>query len=177
MNHAYNSHVDCVERLLREPRVIETIDAQDTHIVTGIVEDATTGGDTALHLLCSNNLGDLAEGKQMLELLIYAGANPSILNDRQETPLDILRRRNPYNTMLTTPLVEHQRTFLLAKAREINDSNHAIAKAKEDAQRKVLAAAPPCLRGRVREQQQQLLLLGLPLPRVDPAAWSCTPLE
>lgn len=59
------------------------------------------------------------------------------------------------------------RTFLLAKAREINDSNHVIVKAKEEAQRKVLATAPPCLRERVREQQQQLLLLGPPPPRVE----------
>jgi hypothetical protein len=41
-------------------------------------------------------------------------------------------------------LKEPERTSLLAKAREINDANHAIAKAKVDAQRNLLTSAPPC---------------------------------
>jgi hypothetical protein len=109
-------------------------------------------------------------------MLLCAGANPTFLNDRKETPLDTLRLYNPDNhtgiALLEGALLEPQRTLLLAKAREINDANHAIAKAIEDAQRKVLASAPTFLRGRVQEQQQQQqqrqhVLLGPPLPRVE----------
>jgi hypothetical protein len=60
-------------------------------------------------------------------------------------------------TLLEHAIAEPQRILLLAKAREINDVNHAIAKAKVDAQRKLLTSAPPCF---------QLLFLPR-LPRVE----------
>jgi hypothetical protein len=116
----------------------------------------------------------MAEKNQIIRMILCAGADPTILNDDQETPLDQLRRLRSDNhagiALLKRAAVEPQRSFLLAKAREINDANYAIVKAKEDAQRKVLASAPTFLRGRVQEQQQQQQqqqLLGPPLARVE----------
>jgi ankyrin repeat protein len=172
----------CVEVLLREPRVIETIDTQGTRECEVLHCKGGEKGDTALHLACKiipfrrrslevrNEF--LREKNQIIEMLLCAGASPTILNSDQKTPLDYLRRFDCDNhtgiALLERALAEPHRILILAKAREINDANHAIAKAKEDAQRKVLAATPACLRERVREQQQQQQLLYLPrLPRVE----------
>jgi hypothetical protein len=138
----------CVELLLKEPKVIETIDTQAT---AGFV----FVGCTALHLACQPGRISVMERKQLLEMLICAGANPTIMNQDRETPLDVLRHDDDDNDAAIALLERAQCIALLAKPRAINDANHAVAKAKEDAQRKVLASAPTCLQGRVREQQQQ----------------------
>jgi hypothetical protein len=170
MSQAFYTKSSCVERLLQEPRVIEAIDTQATRI-----GGLGSVGDTALHLACAAYRGDLTKRTQIIKMLLSAGANPTILNAHEETPLDTLHRYDHDNhaiiALLERAMTEPQRTLLLAKARTINDANHDIAKAKEDAQRKVLAAAPIYLQTRVREQQQQKQqqqqLLGPPLSRVE----------
>lgn len=104
-------------------------------------------------------------------MLLAAGTDPTIFNAQQETPVDTLRRLH-FDNHTDIPLFERaQFMVLLAKPRAINDANHAIVKAKEEAERKVSAAAPTWLKERLREQQQQQqqqhLLLGPPLPRVE----------
>jgi hypothetical protein len=160
MTHAYYVRSGCVECLLKEARVVETIDKQARREI----DEGRVAGSTALHLACSLVFGSRVETKkQILEMLLCAGANPTILNTHKETPLDTLRRNDRNNHTGIALLERAQFMVLLAKPRAINDANHAITKAKEDAQRKVLAAAPTFLQGRIREQQH--LLLG-------PPAWS-----
>ena len=61
-------------------------------------------------------------------------------------------------------LAEPDRVRLLHRARTINDAHHAINKAAEDAvnagespeerREKIIAAAPPCLKGRVERDEE-----------------------
>ena len=68
---------------------------------------------------------------------------------------------SPFHTQ--TALAEPNRVRLLHRARGINDAHHAISKAATDAdnagaspeerREKIIAAAPPCLKGRVASDE------------------------
>jgi ankyrin repeat protein len=70
-----------VAYLLQDPRVEATVNVQ------------SGGGYTALHYACSNVNEMLAAS--IIHLLLHAGANPTITNNRGETPLTLLSRKYP----------------------------------------------------------------------------------
>lgn len=85
MKRAFNENASCVARLLEEPQVIATIDTQATESN----DYYSTKGDTALHLICYEvGVTPVEEQNQILEMLLRAGADPTILNDDQETLMD-----------------------------------------------------------------------------------------
>jgi hypothetical protein len=127
MDLANNMQPSCVERLLQEPAVLATIDTQSTG-----ASARKSIGDTALHLVCLVHTGRKVEAKQILEMLLCAGANPTLLNAQAETPLDVIRQfqRRNYDGIALLELAESRRYLLLAQAFEINDAKHALAKAE-----------------------------------------------
>jgi hypothetical protein len=176
MYQCWYARAFCVERLLKDERVIAGIDLQTTG-------DFKTGC-SALHIGCcsprSNN-----GGLRMIELLLLNGANPSLLDAENRTPLDILRghcpSHHPSVTLLERALPP--RSFWLFKAREMIDVKQAIneAKAKAAAEegegedeggdtgdgekmRKVLATTPPYLKERVQGGQVELPRVGFKQP-------------
>jgi ankyrin repeat protein len=108
----------CVERLLREPKVIETVDQQDIY------------GRTALFLACMKSRNN--ELSNVVKMLLRAGANPTIASNT--TPLAYVRHWQP-NQHALIALLEHATCFLsprivlLSKARHITAAHHALTRA------------------------------------------------
>jgi hypothetical protein len=153
MSLAHTKKPSCVERLLQEPTVLATIDTQTTR-----ASFHSRVGDTALHLACHEQMGQMAEASQVMQMLLCAGANPILLNAEAETPRDIIRHRkyDNYEAIALLKRAESRRYLLLAQAFEINDAKHALAKAEgAQAQRRVLAEIPTFLQRHARAQQQR----------------------
>jgi ankyrin repeat protein len=111
--------------------------------------DATTGtGETALHKAAHKS------HDQIIQLLLQAGANPTIRNNNGRTPLAIARTsgHQPCIVLLQASIAASHATCSLLKARALLDAALAIPKARTDAadkgdppalqQEKALAAAP-----------------------------------
>jgi hypothetical protein len=169
MHQALYGRAACVERLLKESAVVATINTQTTREWIGLSQ-----GYIALHIVCTRT-DRAVERSRIIEMLIYAGANPTI-------EMFTYPRCNLVSSFEPAPEYQaavklldrtiHQTRLnkLLDKAREINDIRHANAKAYQDAQNKILADTPPFLQERVRKQQQQLAQIRdvfLELPRVE----------
>jgi hypothetical protein len=156
-----------IEHLLEESEVVEAIDKQAT--------GHSSNGATALHLACSGHeLTTAWVRHQVLELLLRADANPIILNGYRQTSLDTLRGSHPDNhdgiALFEQTVAETQRNLVLAKARQINDTNRALAKVKTETRRKILASTPISLKERVRKEQhrqQQVEQLMTTMPRAE----------
>lgn len=168
MLYVLNGKSDCVERLLQEPRVLATIDAQ---ILNGEIHIYWIRL-TALHFTC----GAKIMNAPIVELLLQAGANPLLVNMFGETPLDVLRRVHPTRyaaiSLLEAAVVEPQRTFLLAKSRHQIDTSHVLGRIRAATQgrtrgetmRAVLTRIPGDLKERAKKRQ------ALPLVELQPAA-------
>ena len=122
------------------------------------------GGRTALFKAAFHGHTDIAQ------LLVQAGADPTIPNNSGETALDAAGHCNDQLCipLLEAALIEPQRSRLLFKARALLEAAHATHKARTDAQTKghpaplqqqaAIAAAPIYLKQRVAQAQE--------LPRV-----------
>ena len=139
MYQAAYGTVDVVARLLQDPRVRATIDAQDD------------GGSTALHDACRSGADAAAALK--VHLFLQAGANPRINTKAGRTPLAYLRQHSPTRHAAIALLEQYpdarknaEKASLLVKARRI-----AVAAISN-------TVAPSCLQDRVARRQ--------PLPRV-----------
>lgn len=167
-----NGRAACVERLLKESAVVATINTQATREWIEISRGSQEY--TALHAVCTRTYGHV-ERSQIIEMLIYAGANPTIeMFTYPRCPLMSSFEPAPeYQAavkFLDRTIYQTRLNKLLDKGREINDVRHANAKANKEAQRKILADTPPFLQERVRKQQQQLAQIRkvlLELPRVE----------
>jgi hypothetical protein len=119
-------------------------------------------GGTALHL---------TQEIEIVRMLLQAGADPTIRDWHDRTPLDVARARGNAQciALLEASIADHHRARILFRVRALNDTAYAVPAARRHAintgeppamqQEKTLAAAPPYLQGRVAE--------GRPLPRVD----------
>lgn len=156
--------VASVARLLQDDRVVASINAQ--HKEATCDDGACWGGNTALHFVCYTRKYLL--DPDLFKVLISHGANPFIRNQYGLRPLDMLegisypeKNIDIAISLLERAMAELPLTFSLAKARLMNDANHAIAKVKEDADKKsrtrgqkmrlVLAKTPIYLKERVEE--------------------------
>ena len=72
---AYICRPDSVERLLKDPRVITTIDTQARGYC-----GAYSAGSTALHVVSRTPHGSIKEKNEVLEKLLLAGADATIRN-------------------------------------------------------------------------------------------------
>jgi len=90
MYDAYERKVDAMARLLRDPCVRATVDAQDS------------AGDTAIHTACFRK--DETSATCIFHLLLQAGANPTLVANDRMMPLAVLRRVNPTYTTTTLHL-------------------------------------------------------------------------
>jgi uncharacterized protein len=117
-------------------------------------------GMTALHTAADQDHNDI------VQLLLQAGANPTVRDMSRRTPLDIAQARGhePCIALLRHAMAEPPRHRALLKARALLDAAFAIPKARKDAadkgeppsmqEEKALAAAPAYLKGRVAEGRQ-----------------------
>ena len=109
MSHMPNGPVGIVARLLQDPRVRATIDAQNDH------------GHTVLHYACSESHDIWA--RSMARLLLQAGANPLVTDNEGLPLLAFLQKRYPSHqttiALLHQAIAEADRTSLLIKARRL----------------------------------------------------------
>ena len=129
-------HPDTVARLLQDPRVCATVNMQDDT------------SHTALHYACM--WGTLKKAVAKIHLILQAGANPTLTNKKGQTPMDVVRQRNPtYHAaiaLLEQGLADAEKTWLLVKVRRL-----AVAATSN-------TVAPSCLHSRPAQ--------GKPLPGV-----------
>jgi len=180
MTHVIDGKLDCIHRLLQEPRVLANIDA---HVVGNFLNGEGRliewKGMTALHFAYRPDLGVAAANSTTapaIELLLQAGANPLLVDLFGRTPLDLLREYLPTNhaaiSLLAAASVEPQRTFLLAKARHQIDTSHVCGRVAAISQgrtrgettRTVLTRTPCDLKERVKKRR------ALPRVELQPAA-------
>ena len=145
IRHAVFASVDTVARMLHDPRVRATINAQ------------RRGGNIALLYACrtfNNEEGETAA--LTVHLLLQAGTDPTITNENGQTPLDVARHPHPTHhaaiALLEQALAEAGKASLLVKARRL-----AVAATSN-------AVVPSCLLIRVA-QGQPLPRIALALPR------------
>jgi len=124
MWHARYMNVECVERLLQDPRVVATIDQETTGMLRGW---------SAMHMVCFPNIIDpVPPGVRacVLHLLLQAGAHTTIVNVSREDSLQMLLRHYPAEregaALLRQAKAEAEATFLLVKIRSLA-SIHACA--------------------------------------------------
>ena len=156
--------IECVRLLLaRGGNALELLDAQEA-------ED----GWTALHHAART------VNPAMLQLLLQAGANPTIRDAGDWTPLDVAREQleeclkedeeypdfleccEECMQILEAAMAEPDRPRALLKARALMDAVHAVEKARSNSNartragriRAAVAAAPVYLKGRMGEGQQ-----------------------
>jgi hypothetical protein len=168
MHHSRGLRANLVARLLQDNRVLATIDVQMTDTGKG---GRSAIGRSALHLACcSYGRGDGHDSKgRITELLLLNHANPLLRDSQGQTALDLLRqtgKNNPVSIARVERAMESQRIYSLAKARHVNDANHAIGKVKAKALKeartraetmsKLLAETPPYLKERVQGGQVAL---------------------
>ena len=133
--HADRGPVDVVARLLQDPRVRTTINVQ--------AED----GRTALHHACDR----LGRRPRLVQVLLQAGANPTLTNNNGRRPVPWLQPGSPHHQAAVAVLLEQasaaaEKTWLLVKARR-----PAVAATSN-------TVAPSCLQDQVAQ--------GQPLPRL-----------
>ena len=152
-----------VLKFLQIPGVVETIDRQAGRLK-----------DTALIAACTG-FASSPDMSVVVEMLLNAGANPTLRDSCKETALENLRFTQPHNRtairLLQNAEAAPERTFLLVKARFINDPEYAVTKTKADAEEKgltleekdnnVLAATPAYLKARVQTTEGPLPLIEL----------------
>jgi ankyrin repeat protein len=119
-------------------------------------------GWTALYWAAENGSTD------SMQLLLQAGADPTISKNIGDTPLDNARfyNRQPCIPLLEAALIKPQCSRLLFKARALLDAAHATRKARTDThtkghpaplqQQEAIAAAPVYLKQRVAQAQELL---------------------
>lgn len=167
MVHAHFGRFESVQRLLQEPRVFATIDAQvveNIHVRQGGEErEVPWKGMTALHFACLSDTEHLTG--RVAELLKQAGASPLLVNMFGKTPLDMLPKFHPTHhtaiSLLEAAVAEPQRTFLLAKARHRANTSHVLGRVRVATQgrtrgetmRAVLTRIPGDLNERVKKHQ------------------------
>lgn len=127
-------------RLLTDQRALATLDWTMPATIYGF-----EAGYTALHLACAHDRGGPENKQRVIELLLAAGADPTIRAEDGETPLDVLRWKDPLANhgairLLEDAMAESERAAILVKARSI-------------------AVGKPYLQGRVGR--------GEPLPRLE----------
>jgi hypothetical protein len=151
----YHGATECVELLLARDGDALELDAVDKD------------GDTALHLAAWKNHPTIAQ------LLLQAGADPTVRNRNGRTPLDVAQSRGHQQckALLQAALAEPQRPRSLLKARALIDTAHKIrqiqlgnwsdeqeqprrARTRAETKRKALATAPAYLKGRVAKGRQ-----------------------
>jgi hypothetical protein len=167
-NHIlYFSVPSCVERFLQDPRVVEMITTQRNEFESSILVKACYNTSSVYH------------NCPVIEMLLNAGVNPTLRDSQKETARDFLKKRFPSNRaaikLLRNAEAAPERTFLLVKARFINDAAYAVTKAEADAEEKGLtkqekekkmhAAVPAYLKGRVEDAKGPLPLVELKQPR------------
>lgn len=123
-HHSRRLNKDCIERLLQEPSVIETINDQDGW------------WKTALFVACETEREDATPNERLkiIEMLLFAGADPTIKDYYEKaTPLEILRKEHPDNhaaiALLELFLFMSPRGYYLNKARHIMATHHALTRA------------------------------------------------
>jgi hypothetical protein len=131
-----------VECLLEEPRVVAVIDVKSTREYKH-----WAAGSTALHIACQSATD--TDKTRIVELLLEAGADPTLKNEHGQTPLDLLRLRNPGNhaaiTLLERALSEPQRTFVLSKSRHLINVLHVVTKTAKKAEETATEKSSACL--------------------------------
>jgi hypothetical protein len=138
----YHGATDCVKLLLARGGDALELNATDNC------------GDTALHEAAHRNRATI------IQLLLQAGANPTIRNNQGRTLLDLTTNAQCIALLQSSLAASHAARALL-KHRALIDAAYAIPKARNDAadkgeppaiqQEKALAAAPAYLKGRVAE--------------------------
>lgn len=130
-------NLECLARLLQDPRVRAIVDVQDRQ------------GWTALHKTCHKS--DESRASYIFHLLLQAGASPAVMDKTGKTPSAYLRSLSPSHhttiALLEQALDQAEKAALLVKARRLVLAAHSKA------------ALPSHLQGRMD--------LALPLPRVE----------
>lgn len=126
LGHCFSTRAACVERLLQEPTVVETINhrgqSHRTALLSGCAADAASGDSRA------------SERFRIVEMLLLAGADPLLIDFSHRTPLDVLQKENP-NNHAAIALLEYATAtmsphgYLLTKARHILAAHHALTQA------------------------------------------------
>jgi hypothetical protein len=117
------------------------------------------GGCTALYFAASEGHADI------VRLLLQAGADPSILNEEGDTPLDPAEfTSRAARRLLRAALIEPQRTRALFRARALIDTGRTVTAAAAVLARKglptvlhqdiIAMAVPPHVAGRVAQAQE-----------------------
>ena len=136
MYHTFKGKTDRVKRLLQDPRVRASVDVQGYN------------DWTALHFACDSLSQESVA--PLVHLLLEAGANPTVPNNKGQPPLALLQQHNlSYHTaiaLLEQALGNAETTSLLVKVRRL------IVAARRN------IVAPSCLKGWVAR--------GEPLPGV-----------
>jgi hypothetical protein len=136
MKYAFDGLVRCVARLLQDPRVRATVNAQDY-----------ARGTTALHMACSSS----PEKNAIItvRLLLQAGANPFVVNKQSQTPLDVLRYEYPSHRTTITLLEQYpdvrneaEKASFLAKVRRLAVAAASTAQPPSYLQARVARAQP-----------------------------------
>jgi hypothetical protein len=149
MEFAATSNTSCVKRLLKDPRVAQTINAQNNY------------GCTVLNLYSRREFVDNDKYIEGIMVLLNAGADPWIrAGDEEATVFDNLCSVYNYHPPERVALVralemEHERAHLLHKVRNLCDAARDLAGAKAQ------AAAP-----QEKTQQQQQAAKYVPQPYV-----------
>jgi hypothetical protein len=118
----YTRQVELVARMLQEPRVQATVNAQDR-----------TQANTAPHRTCQHLWNPSASTASIVHLLFQASASPLSANKKGETPLtftqkevpsSVLQYRDPTHhaaivVLLEQALIDAEKTSLLVKARRL----------------------------------------------------------
>jgi hypothetical protein len=114
MAQCREGRVDCIERLLREPSVMEHINLRNAYDFS------------ALALICRTDQVSAGKLLQIIEMLLYAGADPTPRDEFRAIPLEFLRQKNPdyHATFFLSP-----RGYYLTKARHISAAHHAVTRA------------------------------------------------
>jgi hypothetical protein len=137
IRHTWFGRVDLVERLLQDPRVRATVNMQDRRGHTALFEVASVRKTATVRLV---------------HLLLQAGCDPSVTNNRGQTVMAFLR-----TFLHTTDSTLNAAVALIKQAPEAEKTSFLV-KARRLA---VAATSPPsCLQARVAQ--------GQPLPRLIP---------
>jgi hypothetical protein len=151
----HKGHVECVERMLMDPRVVETAHIQHP-------PPCCYDGCTVLHLAFKTSYIRKKKGRREMAktLCTYAAPDPFVLSAKGETALDLLRRlreggededmggdddfyyedegaeeEEDHLDGLEEQILESHRVYLLTKVRRLNEASLAITKAKEQVEK------------------------------------------
>jgi hypothetical protein len=131
MGQAVHGNVDNVARLLQDPRVRATVNVQNS------------SGNTALHVACDNK----ATAISILSLLLQAGSDPALTNNKGHTPLTYLRIHRPSHHAAIALLEQYP------EAQKDAEKASLLVKARRLAVLSRSTAAPSYLQGRAARSQ------------------------